>query len=174
VRPSYGTGGSSYAGGAKQPYTSGSKSPSGILPGLFIGSTLGFWGTYWLVGAYHYPYTHPYGFYNQSSNRNESKPVECLCRVDEECGCDDNSADTTYMNSIIGNGSYDALNKSLVNVANVNGTDTIYINGTLANGTTSSGGTEDPYSAAGGMSSLLHAAGWWPLATTALALAYIA
>jgi hypothetical protein len=77
------------------------------------------------------------------------------------------------MNSILGNGSYAGLNQSVVTVANVNGTDTIFINGTLANGTTASGGTEDP-SAAGGMRSLLQAAGWWPLAATALALAYVA
>lgn len=76
------------------------------------------------------------------------------------------------MSSILGNGSYSGLNQSVVTVANVNGTDTIFINGTLANGTTASGGTEDP-NAAGSMKSLLQAAGWWPLAATALALAYV-
>lgn len=79
------------------------------------------------------------------------------------------------MSGLIGNGSYDSLNKTLVNVANVNGTDTIYINGTLPNGTTASGGTESASSASdGGMTALLRAAGWWPLAATALALSYVA
>lgn len=168
-KPAYGAGGTSYGGGAKSPYAAGSKSPSGIVPGLLIGSALGFWGTYWLIGAYHYPYAHPYSYYNASSKANETKPVECLCRTDQECGCDDNSADSEYMTSIIGNGSYDGLNKTLVNVAN----DTIYINGTLPNGTTASGGTDD-VNGSDSMQSLLRSMGWWPIATTALALAYLA
>lgn len=174
VSPKYGAGGAYYGGGAKTPYSAGKNSPSGIPAGLFLGSALGFWGAYWLIGAYHYPYNNPYRFYNQSSNQNETKPVECLCKVDEECGCDDNSADTEYMNGLIGNGSYNSLDKSVVNVATVNGTDTIYINGTLANGTTAAGGTESPDSAAGGMGSLLQTAGWWPLAAAAAALACLA
>lgn len=174
MSPKYGSGGTSYGGGAKTPYRSGSTSPSGIVPGLLVGSALGFWGTYWLIGAYHYPYSHPYNYYNHSSNQNETKPVECLCRTDQECGCDDNSSDTTYMDGLIGDGNYTTMDKSLVNVATVNGTDTIYINGTLANGTTASGGTESADSAAGGMGSLLQTAGWWPLAATAIAFAYVA
>ena len=46
------------------------------------------------------------------------------------------------MNSIIGDGNPSTLNQTLVRVANVNGTDTIFINGTLPNGTTASGGTD--------------------------------
>ncbi|KAI4599605.1 hypothetical protein KJ359_001702 [Pestalotiopsis sp. 9143b] len=61
------------------------------------------------------------------------------------------------MSDIIGNGSYAGLNQAVITVANVNGTDTIFINGTLANGTTASGGTEDA-NAAGGRGSLLKAA----------------
>jgi hypothetical protein len=45
------------------------------------------------------------------------------------------------MKSVIGNGSTQALNQSLVRVATVNNTDTIFINGTLPNGTTASGGS---------------------------------
>jgi hypothetical protein len=135
---------------------------------------LGFWGSYWLLGAYSYPYTHPYYYHNATTNKNETKPVDCLCRTDQECGCDDNG-DDAYFATIIGNGTYQGLDKSVVNVADVNGTSTIYINGTLPNGTTASGGTEDPdgVSAAGGMQSLLHTAGWLPIATTLLVLAYL-
>ncbi|KAI4599618.1 hypothetical protein KJ359_001715 [Pestalotiopsis sp. 9143b] len=172
VKPSYGAGGRYYAGGATQPYRAGTSSiGSGIVPGLFFGSALGFWGAYWLAGAYHYPYAHPYTFYNQSLNQNETKPVECLCKIDEECGCEDNSSNSEYMSDILGNGSYAGLNQAVITVASVNGTDIIFINGTLANGTTASGGTEDA-NAAGGRGSLLGAAVWRPLAATALVLAY--
>lgn len=57
---------------------------------------------------------------------------------------------------MIGNGSYAALNKTLVNVADVNGTTTILINGTLPNGTTASGGSD---SAAG--RTVAEGMGWW-------------
>lgn len=48
------------------------------------------------------------------------------------------------MNNILGDGSYTALNRSLVTVAIVNGTSTIIINSTLPNGTTASGGSVSP------------------------------
>lgn len=51
------------------------------------------------------------------------------------------------MDSIIGDGNPSQFNQSLVRVANVNGTDTIFVNGTLPNGTTAVG----PDSAAPGM-----------------------
>jgi hypothetical protein len=73
---------------------------------------------------------------------NETKPVTCLCAAYSECGCDDNG-NSTFLDSIIGDGSYSNLNLSLVNVANINGTSTILLNGTLPNGTTVAGGTED-------------------------------
>lgn len=85
------------------------------------------------------------------------------------CGCEDNN-NTDYINSVLGNGSYNSLNKSLVTVAMVNGTNTILINGTLPNGTTASGGTE---SASGGvgMRELVEMAGWWPAALTVVVMA---
>jgi hypothetical protein len=172
TRPNYVAGGVYYGGGAKTPYTSGSRSPGGIVPGLLIGSSLGFLGTYWLLGAYSYPYTHQYYYHNDTTNKNETKPVDCLCRQDQECGCDDNG-DDTYFSSLIGNGTYAGLNQSVITVANANGTDTIFINGTLPNGTTASGGTDSP-NAAGNMQSVLRSVGWVPVATTLLALAYLA
>jgi hypothetical protein len=53
------------------------------------------------------------------------------------CGCDNND-DSTYLDSILGNGSASDQNNSLVNVANVNGTKTVVLNGTLPNGTDNS------------------------------------
>jgi hypothetical protein len=45
------------------------------------------------------------------------------------------------MNTVVGDGDPSKFNKTLVRVADVNGTDTIVINGTLPNGTTASGDT---------------------------------
>ena len=91
----------------------------------------------WLYGAYSYNWNHPYSFRNRTNstaNRNDSLPVTCLCEMYSACGCDDNN-DNSYLDQIIGNGSYNGLNKTLVNVSNVNGTRTIVLNGTLPNGT---------------------------------------
>ena len=73
---------------------------------------------------------------------NSSLPVTCLCEEYSSCGCDEND-DKKYLDDLVGNGSYDALNKTLVNVADINGTTTLVINGTLPNGTTAPGGTDD-------------------------------
>lgn len=172
VRPSYG-GGSYYGGGAKQPYKSGGPSPTGILPFVVAGAAIGyvgFVGASFAYGAYVYPYTHRYPYYNSTNQQNETKPVSCLCDYYESCGCDDNG-NQTYFNSIIGDGSYANLNKSLVTVADNDTTNdsTIYILGTLPNGTTAAGGTEDP-NAASGLHALARAAGWLPFITTAVAV----
>ncbi|KAI1077363.1 hypothetical protein F5B20DRAFT_273217 [Whalleya microplaca] len=176
VRPGYG-GGTYYGGGAKQPYKSGSPSPSGIVPFVVAGAALGyigFVGASFAYGAYIYPYTHPYYFHNRTTNTNETKPVTCLCDYYEECGCDDNG-NQTYFNEIIGDGSYANLNKSIVTVADNDTTNetTIYLLGTLPNGTTSSGGTDNPNEASG-MLEVARAVGWWPLITTVAVLAFLA
>lgn len=55
------------------------------------------------------------------------------------CGCDNNT-NTTYLDTLVGNGSAADENGTLIHVANPNGTKTLFINGTLPNGTN---GTED-------------------------------
>jgi len=56
-------------------------------------------------------------------------PVECLCEQYQECGCDDNG-DTAYLSDLV------ALNQTNTTAfAIVNGTQTLLVNGTLANGT---------------------------------------
>jgi len=72
----------------------------------------------------------------------ETKPVTCLCAMYSVCGCDD-SDDTTFLDQVIGDGDYSKLNASLVQIADINGTSTIVLNGTLPNGTTASGGVDD-------------------------------
>jgi hypothetical protein len=61
-----------------------------------------------------------------------------LCQEYSVCGCDDND-DNTYLSSVIGDGNPANFNQSLVRVADVNSTSQIFINGTLANGTTADG-----------------------------------
>lgn len=72
----------------------------------------------------------------------ETKPVTCICAEYSVCGCDDNG-DQTFLASIIGDGTYSTLNQTLVQVADINGTSTIILNGTLPNGTTAPGGVDD-------------------------------
>ena len=172
--PSYG-GGRYYGGGSTSAYRSGASSPRGIAPYVLGGAVLGIFPGLWLGAAYAYPYTHPYSYHNGSNasepaGMNESLPVTCLCLEYSACGCDDND-DSTYLDSVLGNGSYASLNSTLVNVANVNGTKTIVLNGTLPNGTDDStsttNNTTDPNSISGGVTSLamkqmlLEASGFW-------------
>jgi hypothetical protein len=170
VRPSYG-GGRYYGGGASVPYRSGARSPGGIAP-VFLGvGLLAFWPGLWLYGAHLYYHPHPYNYYNQTSQQNETKPVICGCDPYEECGCDTNS-DSQFMTDLIGNGSYNALNHTLVTVADVNGTSTILINGTLPNGTVEA--MEEGSGAAGGLQTLLQNVGWWPVVATVGAIIFAA
>jgi hypothetical protein len=153
-------GGGYYAGGASTPYKAGGPtSGRGLAPGLLLGSVavLAIMPGLWLYSVYPYHYTNPYRFYNQSAqnetdNRratgaNETLPVTCLCQEFSVCGCEEND-DQQYLNDLIGNGSYDALNKTLVTVSNVDGTRTLVLNGTLPNGTTAPGGSDEDDSAA--------------------------
>lgn len=133
VQPKYG-GGSYYAGGATTPYRSGSKTSGGISPYLVAGAGLGFLGAAWLAHAnsyYLYPYPHHY-LYND-----QSYPVECVCAQYSECGCGDNQNQTYYTSLFHGDRPENSTN---VRVLDVNGTTTIYINGTLPNGTTAASG----------------------------------
>lgn len=135
------------------------------MPVFFAASFLAFWPGLWLYGAHVYPYTHPHAFYNRSSAQNETKPVQCACDPYNVCACDENG-DTQYLTDLIGNGSFASLNHSVITVANVNGTSTILINGTLPNGTTAAGGTDSPNSAADGVRAMLQHMGWWPAIAT--------
>lgn len=109
------------------------------LVGGAAGAALIFPGL-WLYGAYAYPYHNYYNFHNrtnssQPANQNTSLPVQCLCQMYNACGCDDNTANSTYLDGVVGNGSMSALNSSLAHVGDVNGTRTLVLNGTLPNGT---------------------------------------
>lgn len=163
-RPRTFGGGQFYGGGARTPYTAGSRTPKGLVAAPLIGVALvvAIMPGLWLHSAYPYYYNNPYRFYNQSATnddddndndrralwtrqtqgRNETLPVVCLCEEDFVCGCDEND-DQQYLNDLVGNGSYAALNKTLVTVSDVNGTRSLVLNGTLEKGTTAPGGTDE-------------------------------
>ncbi|KAF2638478.1 hypothetical protein P280DRAFT_491872 [Massarina eburnea CBS 473.64] len=154
-----------YGGGASVPYKSGSKSGKGLLAGgvIGLGAAALIMPGLWLYSVYPYAYHNPYRFVNESVNNatnpngfNQSLPVVCLCQENNPCGCDENE-DQTYLKALVGNGSYSGLNKTLVTVSDVNGTQSLVINGTLPNGTTAPGGTDD----AGIMLSAGQYGGYW-------------
>ncbi|KAF9763969.1 hypothetical protein IL306_002926 [Fusarium sp. DS 682] len=168
-QPSF-AGGRYYPGGSSRPYRAGSRSPGSIAPFALAGAALAFWPGVWLYGAYMYPYSHPYRFHNETSDEDEERDVLCGCSKYEQCACDDNN-NTAYFDDLIGNGSYAALNKSIVDVAEVNGTMTILINGTLPNDTAL---PDDNASDNAAVRHLSQALGWWPAVVAVLATVFIA
>jgi hypothetical protein len=93
----------------------------------------------WLYG----PYSYSHRYYNSTSRQDEEREIICHCQDNMVCMCDDID-DEEFWDELIGDGDYDKLNKTLVDVTNVNGTMTIVVNGTLPNGTTVPG-DEDQY-----------------------------
>ncbi|KAF2751339.1 hypothetical protein M011DRAFT_473829 [Sporormia fimetaria CBS 119925] len=154
------SGGKYYGGGVAVPYTAGSRSPRGLVPGALLlpAAALLIFPGLWLYSVYPYYYNNPHRFYNETARMNESLPVQCLCQENSVCGCDENE-DEQYWNDLIGSGNYAALNKSQVTVSDVNGTKTIVINGTLPKGTTAPGGEDDPVGAA----NVLRLSGYWAM-----------
>lgn len=138
-----------YGGGAAVPYKSGNRVGS-VAPYLVGGAALGFLPGVWLAGAYVYSYPGYYHYINRTSNQNESYPVDCLCGENQSCGCDVKN-DTDYLTAV-------ANNDTISRVANVNGTETLVINGTLPNGTTAPGGEG---AAAGLKNGLTESGGLW-------------
>ncbi|OXV06932.1 hypothetical protein Egran_05301 [Elaphomyces granulatus] len=128
-------GGSYYAGGARVPYRAGTPSPKGITPFLLPLTALSFFSGLWLYrNVYAYPYPRPYRYWNPTIGQSQTLPVTCLCQQYSVCGCDNNgNDDSNFLSSVIGD---DPKNSSVTTVAVVNGTKTIFINGTLVNGTT--------------------------------------
>lgn len=166
-------GGKFYGAGSGTPYKAGGRSPGGILPALVVGGAIGlaFWPGLWLHGAYLYNYPNNYRFRNDTTDDDEDLPVICGCDPESLCGCDEND-DERYVSDLVGTGEWDQLNKSLVTVADVNGTKTLLINGTLPEG------TEPPVpgdgSGAAGLAALAEALGYWPMVAAALASVYVA
>ncbi|KAF4454951.1 hypothetical protein F53441_2608 [Fusarium austroafricanum] len=166
-QPSF-AGGRYYPGGSATPYRSGGRSPGSIAPYALGGAALAFWPGVWLYGAYMYPYSHPYHYHNETTDKNETRDVLCGCSKYEYCACDDNN-NTAYFDELIGNGSYAALNKSIVDVAKVNGTMTILINGTLPNDTALPNSSDNAAAR-----HMVEALGYWPAVAAVMAAVFIA
>lgn len=114
------------------------RTPFGLAPfALLPLAALAFFPGVWLYGAYAYQLSHPYHFHNSTSNQNDTLNITCLCQQYSVCGCEDNK-EPTFFDSLFNQTDSDGLpkNTSDVVVATVNGTQGIYINGTLPNGTT--------------------------------------
>jgi hypothetical protein len=175
--PSRGYGGGAYyGGGATTPYRSGGRSPIGITP--FIVAPLLIFPGLWLYSAYAYPYSHNYNFHNRTNpnntdNTNTTLPVLCLCEEYSVCGCDDNN-NSTFLDSIVGNGSYQGLNKTLATVASVKNettgknVTTLVLNGTLPNGTTAPGGTDSATASWAARNAVVEGMGWWVMTAVVL------
>ena len=142
--PSYGN---RYVGGAAVPYTAGGKTPSrGFTPFLLPVAAFAFFPALWLFPVYAYPY-YGYGGYHWlgEDGRNRTANVTCLCQEYSVCGCDPGQDNETILVQQLtdGKGSGAPVNTTQVKVVDFgDGNTTAYINGTLDNGTTASGGTE--------------------------------
>ncbi|EGU73615.1 hypothetical protein IWW34DRAFT_796722 [Fusarium oxysporum f. sp. albedinis] len=123
----------------------------------------------WLYGAYIYPFTDTCFYRNETIDEDEERSVVCGCSWYENCACDDPDS-APYFKEPIGSGSYEALNKSIVDVAEFNGTKTILINGTLPNGTALAG-DKDKNSAPARC--VVGTFGYWPTVAVILGAAFI-
>ncbi|KAH7368482.1 hypothetical protein B0T11DRAFT_64511 [Plectosphaerella cucumerina] len=176
-QPRFGPGGGFYGGGARAPYKSGGVSPIGLIaPFALVGvAAYAFWPGTWYGGRVNsYRYRNEYSFFNETADEQQSKPVLCGCADETPCSCDepeDRSERDAILDELIGNGSYAALNKSIVNVADYEGRSTILINGTLPYDTTLADADAD--SAAAGMQAMLEAMGWAPMFAAAIAAGLI-
>ncbi|KAF2868765.1 hypothetical protein BDV95DRAFT_630464 [Massariosphaeria phaeospora] len=166
-------GGGFYGGGASTPYASGQNSPRRGLPAralLAPALMLAIFPGIWLWSVYPYYLNNQYRFVNETvrnatnpNGLNTTLPVICLCQQFAVCGCDENDNDQ-YFKDLVGNGDYNKLNKSLVTVSDVEGKRSLVINGTLPNGTTAPGGTDD----AGASLALSKYTGCWMMGILAL------
>lgn len=127
------------------PFTAGAKSPTrGIAPYALPVTALALFPGLWLYGsvwAYPYPI---YYHWTDADGHNRTSNVTCLCQRYQVCGCDptDNS---TFLDQVVSNGTGagQPVNSSLVRTVDyANGSADTYINGSLANGTTASGGSD--------------------------------
>lgn len=179
-------GGNSYRGGAAVPFKAGSASPGGLRPSLMaLAAAATLLPGAWLLGAYLYHTSDAHTFHSSSPstsgdgprNGTETLPVLCVCSEHSVCGCD-SSANDTYYDAL-----YDTARRTPADadsyaaiIANVNGTRTLVINGTLANGTTAPGGNDATSSASSGIfgsSAVPFAHKWGALVVVAVVVALL-
>ena len=143
-----------------------------MSPYILPAAGLGFFGGAWLYSSvYAYPYHYPYYYRNNTSNRNETISVYCLCDQYSVCSCDDNN-NSTFVQDIVGNGTNTPVNSSTVRIVKfANGTTQAYVNGTLPNGTTAAGGTDpsDQSEVSPAAKIVINYAGYWVMVATVVA-----
>jgi hypothetical protein len=141
---------------------------------LIGGAALAFWPGAWLYGAYTYDFDREYTYHNVTTDKDETRPIKCGCAPYNPCGCDEPDDDKMddWLDDLVGNGSYAALNKSVIDVGETRGRKYLLINGTLPNGTTADGPGEDgDDSPAIGMRTYAETLGLWPVIAAAVATA---
>lgn len=126
------------------PYSAGARSPTRGFAPLFLPiAAFAFFPGIWLYGSlYSYPYGNPY-YYRNATGQNVTVDVTCVCQQYSVCGCDDDGDEEFFRQAIL-DGTDRPVNSSQVVILPplANGTQLAYINGTLPNGTTASGGTD--------------------------------
>lgn len=114
-----------------------------------------------------YPYSYPHRYRKDS---NDTIPVLCLCQEDSVCGCDENNS-TDFTEALYQNATGEGDDKyRIAKITDVNGTRTLVVNGTLADGTTAPGGTDSM----GGWSRTSVGnkwVGWWPMVVLVVVIA---
>ena len=111
-----------YGGGSRYPYVAGHSTPSGLMP--FYVSASASWMPYdWGPnGEYCYPLNHTGPALPNNPAGNTTDPILCICLANDVCGCDNKNGTYTIPLS--------------AKYALINGTETVVVNGTLADGTT--------------------------------------
>jgi hypothetical protein len=171
-QPSF-VGGQYYAGGSKVPYPAGGSPPGRTLNSYPLGpGGFAFYPGFWPYGGFYYPYAYSHSYHNRTSKKDEKREIICVCANYGVCACDDIDKKEFY-DELIKDGDYSKLNKSMVTVSKVNGTQKIVINGTLPNGTTIPTDDEDLY-AMYLNSAVAKAIGLWPAAAAVVAAVLLA
>lgn len=171
------------------PYNAGAtrRRPGGglLVPALLLGAGLAFWPGVWLYGAHVYDYDdndgeNTYTYHNATTDKDETRHVMCGCAQYAVCGCGDD-VNEDLMKDLVGNGSYAALDKDVINVGRYKDKDYFLINGTLPNGTTADSNNDDAVdtqnfyddrdSAGIGMQSHFETLGLWPVIGSAVVAA---
>lgn len=138
--------GATYGGGGGAVFGAGAAAGigAGLLASVAVESIL--WPGYWSsdrLWVYPFNETFEWNFHNATLGHNETKPVACVCAEYQSCTCKATN-DSLFIANVVKNGTFGELNNTQITVAdfNINGTvtPTILLNGTVANGTVSTGG----------------------------------
>ncbi|EFR02919.1 hypothetical protein MGYG_05921 [Nannizzia gypsea CBS 118893] len=150
-----------YGGGARVPFAAGGRTPLGRSPSFLPLAALAFFPGLWLYGVYAYHHSDPYIWYNRTAMRDQLFPVTCLCQQYSVCGCEDNN-NNTYIDTLLNKSDPNNITSasSIVRIAEANGTMSIFINGTLANGTTA---PDDNPKQSMAPPRVLRISGYWPM-----------